>query len=71
MIIIKKNLYKQSKKESKTRSPVSSLKEFLDLTCIMLKSATLLKVPLLHGCFLRFPNFTNGTKSRQASQYNP
>ena len=32
-----------------------------------LKPATLLKVILLHGCFSRFLNCTNGTKSRQAS----
>ena len=32
------------------------------------KPATLLKVTLLHGCFSRFPNCTNGTKSRNASQ---
>ena len=29
--------------------------------------ATLLKVALLHGCFSRFLNCTNGTKSRKAS----
>ena len=28
---------------------------------------TLLKVTLLHGCFLRFSSRTNGTKSRKAS----
>ena len=27
---------------------------------------TLLKVTLFHGCFLRFLNCTNGTKSRKA-----
>ena len=32
-----------------------------------LKPATLLKVTLLHGCFSRFINRTNGTKSRKAS----
>ena len=31
-------------------------------------SATLLKVALLHGCFRRFLNCTNDTKSRKASQ---
>ena len=31
-----------------------------------LKPATLLKVTLLHGCFSRFLNCTNGTKSRKA-----
>ena len=30
--------------------------------------ATLLKVTLLHGCFSRFLNCTNGTKSRNAPQ---
>ena len=29
--------------------------------------ATLLKVTLFYGCFLRFLNCTNGTKSRNAS----
>ena len=29
---------------------------------------TLLKVTLLHGCFSRFLNCTNGTKLRNASQ---
>ena len=33
-----------------------------------LKSATLLKLTLLHECFSRFLNCTNGTKSRNASQ---
>ena len=31
------------------------------------KPATLLKLTLLHGCFSRFLNCTNGTKSRNAS----
>ena len=31
-----------------------------------LKAATLLKVTLLHGCFLRFLNCTTGTKSHNA-----
>ena len=31
--------------------------------------ATLLKATLLHECFSRFLNSTNGTKSRYASQY--
>ena len=30
---------------------------------------TLLKLALLHGCFLRFLNCTNGTKSRNASHF--
>ena len=32
-----------------------------------LQPATLLKLTLLHGCFSRFLNCTNGTKSRNAS----
>ena len=35
--------------------------------CCRLKPATLLKITLLHGCFLPFLNRTNGTKSRKAS----
>ena len=31
-----------------------------------MKPATLLKVTLLHGCFSRFLNCTNSTKSRNA-----
>ena len=31
-----------------------------------LKPATLLKLTLLHGCFSRFLNSANGTKSRNA-----
>ena len=31
-----------------------------------IKVAGLLKVTLFHGCFLRFLNCTNGTKSRKA-----
>ena len=31
------------------------------------KPATLLKVAFLRGCFSRFSNCTNGTKSRKAS----
>ena len=30
-------------------------------------SATLLKVTLLHGCFLRFLDYTNGTKLHKTS----
>ena len=33
------------------------------------KPATLLKETLLYGCFLRFLNCTNGTKSRNASHH--
>ena len=33
--------------------------------------AGLLKLTLLHGCFLRFLNCTNGTKSRNASHLFP
>ena len=33
----------------------------------MLKPATLLKVTVLHGCFSRFLNCKNGTKSRKTS----
>ena len=32
-----------------------------------MKPATLLKVTLFHGCFSRFLDCTNGTKSRNAS----
>ena len=35
---------------------------------LRLQPATLLKLTLLHGCFLRFLNCTNGTKSLNASQ---
>ena len=35
---------------------------------VWLKPATLLKLTLLHGCFSRFLNCTNATKSRNASQ---
>ena len=34
---------------------------------LFLESATLLRVTLLHGCFLRFLDCTNGTKLRNAS----
>ena len=34
------------------------------------KPATLLKVTLLHGCFSRFLNCTNGTKSCKTSLRN-
>ena len=33
----------------------------------VLQPATLLKVTLLHGCYSRFLNCTNGTKLRKAS----
>ena len=33
---------------------------------LILKPATLLKLALLRGCFSRFLNYTNGTKSRDA-----
>ena len=35
---------------------------------LLLDSATLLKVKLFHGCFSRFLNCGNSTKSRNASQ---
>ena len=34
---------------------------------LLVKPATLLKVTLLHGCFPRFLDCTNDTKSRKAS----
>ena len=34
---------------------------------MLLKPSTILKVALIHGCFLRFLNCTNGTKSYKAS----
>ena len=34
---------------------------------LLLEPATLLKVTLLHGCFSRFFNFTDGIKLRNAS----
>ena len=34
-----------------------------------LKLATLLKVILLHGCFSRFLNRANGTKTRKTSHF--
>ena len=36
---------------------------------LLVKPTTLLKVTLLHGCFLRFLNFTNGTNSRKTSHF--
>ena len=39
-------------------------------TSVTLKTATLLKVTLLHGCFSRFLNCTKSTKSRQKSHVN-
>ena len=38
---------------------------FVQLSC-RLKPATLLKLTLFHGCFSRFLNCANGTKSRNA-----
>ena len=37
------------------------------LLLVKLQAATLLKTTHLHGCFSRFLNCTNGTKSRKAS----
>ena len=37
---------------------------------VLLKPATLLKVTILHGCFSRFLNCANGTKSRNTSHLN-
>ena len=37
-------------------------------TIFVQQPATLLKLTLLHGCFSRFLNCTNGTKSRNAPQ---
>ena len=41
---------------------------YLSIFCDV-KPATLLKATLLHGCFLRFLNCTNGTKSHKASHF--
>ena len=38
---------------------------------IDLKPATLLKVTLLHGCFSRFLNSTNGTKHHICNNFKP
>ena len=35
---------------------------------LILQPASLLKLTLFHGCFSSFPNCTNSTKSRNASQ---
>ena len=35
---------------------------------VVVVEGTLLKLTLLHGCFSRFLNCTNSTKSRNASQ---
>ena len=39
-----------------------------ELLLIKLQAANLLKVTLLYGCFSRFLNYTNGTKSQKTSQ---
>ena len=41
-----------------------------DLRKFKMKSAASLNVTLLHGCFSRFLNCTNGTKFRKASHTN-
>ena len=41
--------------------------EIFSCSSLVMQSATLLKVTLLHDCFSRFLNCTNGTKSRNAS----
>ena len=38
--------------------------------CTKLKPATSLKLTPLHGCFSRFLNYTNGSKSRKGSLLN-
>ena len=43
--------------------------EVLILVKLQAKPATLLKLALLHGCFSRFLNYTNGTKSRNAPHF--
>ena len=40
------------------------------LVKLQAKFLTLLKLKLLHGCFSRFLNWANGTKSRKASHLN-
>ena len=45
----------------------NTLGRMLPLVKLPVQPATLLKVALLHGCFSRFLNCTNGTKSRKAS----
>ena len=39
-----------------------------ELLLVKLQAKNLINVTLLHGCFSRFLNCTNGTKSRKTSQ---
>ena len=55
------NLYNFKKNIKNTHGGV------LILVKLQAKPATLRKLTLLHGCFSRFLNCTNGTKSRNAS----
>ena len=45
---------------------VSDDNDYYQDDIVILNPATLLKVTLLHWCFSRFLNCTNGTKSRNA-----
>ena len=50
--------------------PLHNLKNMKDThggVLLLVKPATLLKITLLHGCFSRFLNSTNGTKLGKAS----
>ena len=50
-------------------SNLKNLKNIHEEVLILISlPATLLKLTLLHGCFSRFLNWTNGTKSRNAPQ---
>ena len=51
----------------KTNMNIYDVMRYLVPFVQFLKPPTLLKVTALHGCFSSFLNYTNGTKSRNAS----
>ena len=59
-------IFNQKRTICKKRDALLDLVLFVQFT----KPETLLKVTLLHGCFQRFLNSTNGTKSHNASHSN-
>ena len=61
---LKTSFFLNGKKVERTRL-ITLLKPVLSIS--ICSAATLLKLTLLHGCFPRFLNCTNGTKSRNAS----
>ena len=60
------NVYQKARAAKDRAKAANTAHEESNKIYVMLKPTTLLKLTLLFGCFSRFLNCTNGTKSRNA-----